>query len=127
METQNHERRKHTRYKAHENVLAFNEDTLAEVIDISSGGISCRCLTSIDNPIAAVTHIDVLNCDQGTSVQGLTGKMIRSSEKAISESLSSTRIFYFSLQFTDMNDNQFVQLFQFIVDNCETKPTSSTH
>jgi hypothetical protein len=108
------ERRKHPRYKMNKNILSISEDVLAEVVDISEAGISCKCLASFDKLLIQIYKIELLNCELGTSVEGLHGRLIRSSNRAISLALSSTIIMNFSLEFQDLTQIKRKQLFQFI-------------
>ena len=108
------ERRKHPRYKMNKNVLSISEDVLAEVVDISGAGISCKCLASFDKLLAQIHKIELLNCGLGTSVKGLHGRLVRSSIRALSLASPSTMIMNFSLEFQDLTQIKRRQLFQFI-------------
>ena len=119
------ERRKHPRFRMNPDVLSINQDILAEVVDISNCGVSCRCLASSDKPMAAITEIELLNCKIGTSVDCLPCRMVRSSKKTISEAFTSTMIMQFSVEFQNLTGPQRNQLDQFIKDNSlvETLPS----
>ena len=117
MDTAYNERRKHPRYRVNKDVLSINKDILAEVLDISNCGMSGRCLTSTHMPLTAITEIDILNCELGTSIEGLPCRMVRSSKKTISDALTSTMIMNFSLEFQHLTRNQNFKLDQFIKDN----------
>ena len=118
MDTVGNERRKHPRYRVNKDVLSINQDVLAEVIDISNSGMACRCLTSTDKPLTAITEIELLNCELGTSIESLHCRMVRSSNKTISGAFTSTMIMHFSLEFQNITGSQHQQLDQFIKDNC---------
>jgi hypothetical protein len=129
MEVMQRERRKHPRYRMNRDVLSLNRDILAEVVNISASGMSGRCLTSVSRPLSAITEIDILNCERGTSVEGLPCRMVRSSERSISEALTSTKILNFSLEFHYLTDNQCLRLNTFIKDNhlVETSASPAGH
>lgn len=109
-------RRKYPRYKMNENILSINGDILAEVIDISRSGISCKCLASVDKAITGIDEIELFNCQFGTSVKGLLCKWVRSSIKTISPTSPLMMIMNFSLKFEDLTQIKQEQLFQFIKD-----------
>ena len=117
MDVVQRERRRHPRYKVNRDVLSINQDILAEVLDISNSGMSCQCLTSTQKPLTAVTEIDLLNCELGTSIEGLSCRMVRSSKKTISDALTSTMIMNFSLEFQHVTRKQHSILDKFIKDN----------
>jgi hypothetical protein len=127
METLSPERRKHPRYKMSKNVLAINQDILAEVIDISNGGMACQCLSSTDRPLAVISDIEILNCELGTSIEGLSCRMVRSSNKTISDTFTSTMIMNFIIEFQNVTSKQFKQLDQFIKDNSLLEAAASIH
>jgi c-di-GMP-binding flagellar brake protein YcgR len=113
------ERRKHPRYKMNENVLSISEGVLAEVEDISVSGISFRYQTSADDQLRKAYDILLLNCQLGTSVEGLSGRLIRSGDKTISSTLPSKMIMHCSLEFHDLNQMKRQQLGKFIKDGVQ--------
>ena len=127
MGTVRNERREHPRYRVNKDVLSINQDILAEVIDISKCGMSCRCLTSTDRPLTAITEIELLNCELGTSIESLHCRMVRSSQKTISGAFTSTLITHFSLEFQNITGSQRQQLDQFIKDNSLLETNASLH
>lgn len=118
------ERRKYPRYKMNENVLSIGEDVLAEVEDISVSGISFRYQTSADDQVRKAFDIMLLNCQLGTSVEGLSGRLIRSGDKTISPGLPSTMIMHCGLEFHNLNQMKRQQLRKFIKDGvkCGSQP-----
>ena len=127
MDTAGIERRKQPRYRVNKDVLSINHDILAEVIDISACGMSCRCLMSADRPLTTITEIELLNCELGTSIECLPCRMVRSSKKTISDAFTSTVIMNFGLEFQDLTGRQCQQLDQFIADNSLFKPQASSY
>lgn len=127
MDTVRTERRKDPRYRVSTNVLAINQDILAEVIDISNCGMACRCLSSTDRPLTVITNIEILNCELGTSIEGLSCRMVRSNKKSISDVFISTMIMNFILEFQNLTSKQSKQLNQFIKDNSPLETAVSFH
>ena len=77
------ERRKHPRYKKNKNILFVSEDILAEVVDVSESGISCKFLAGFDKLLTQIHQIELLDCELGTSIEGLHVRLVRSSNKTI--------------------------------------------
>jgi hypothetical protein len=96
--------------------LSINDDVLAEAVDISRSGISCKCLASVDILLTKIQKIELLNCELGTSVKGLHGRLVRSNNRPISLASPSTVIMNFSFEFQNLTPIQRKQLFQFIKD-----------
>lgn len=108
------ERRKHPRYKTNKNILFVNKDILAEVVDVSGSGISCAFLARYDRIFTQIHQIQLLDCELGTSIEGLHGRLVRSSNKAISFASPLMMIMNFSVEFQDLTQLQSKRLFQFI-------------
>ncbi len=117
MNTVQKERRKNIRYRVNKDVLSISKDILAEVIDISPSGMGCKCLRNSDIPLSQINEIDIMNCEVGTSVEGLQCKLVRSSEKTISDALTSTIIVDFGIEFIGASESQRKQLHKFIKEN----------
>ena len=111
------ERRRYPRYRVNQDVLSVNQDILAEVIDISECGISCRCLAYTAIPLDTNIEIGLLNCELGTSIEYLPCRIVRRSKKAILDDFASTIIMNFSLDFMNLASKQLKLLGQFIKDN----------
>lgn len=95
-------------------VVSFNKDILAEVVDISESGMLCRCPASVDKSLNKIDEIELLNCALGTSITGLHCRLVHSRKKPISPAPQSTMIMNFSLEFLDLTRMKHKQLFQFI-------------
>ena len=117
MDTVHKERRRNVRYKMNKNVLSISQDILAEVLDISYCGMGCKCLTNSEKPLGPITEIELLNCELGTSIEGLPCSLVRSREKTISEVFTSTKIVNFGLEFTRIDEHQRKLLVLFIKEN----------
>jgi len=108
------ERRKYPRYQTNKNILCISEDILAEVVDVSGSGISCKFLARCDKLLAQTHLIELLDCELGTSIKGLFGRLVRCSNKAISLASPLMMIMNFSLEFQNLTQIQRKQLFHFI-------------
>jgi c-di-GMP-binding flagellar brake protein YcgR len=117
MDTVQKERRRHIRYRMDKNVLSISDDILAEVLDISTCGMGCQGLTSCEKPLTEINEIEILNCELGTSVEGLHCRLVRTRERAISDALTSTMIVNFGLEFQGLSETQRKKLHLFIKDN----------
>ena len=103
------ERRKNPRLRPSTYALSANEEILAEIIDISNCGISCRCLTG-NNKLPGIIEMGLLNCTFGKSVENLSCRMVRSNRVT-----ANRKTFVdFSLEFLNLTSRQLSQLDQFI-------------
>ncbi len=118
------DRRRHIRYRVNKNVLSVGEDILGEVLDISNCGIGGQCLASADNPLDEINEIEILNCDIGSSVEGIRCKLVRSRGKNISDAVTSTMVVNFGLEFSRLTEIQRKKLHQFIKDNTLREATA---
>ncbi len=109
------ERRRHPRYTLGNDALLYNQEHFAEILNISIGGIACRCLIESSGFSNKVNHVDLLDCNGGINVQGLKCRRVR---KSVSQSVSDhnrhlTREHFF--EFIDLSESQTEELEQFIV------------
>lgn len=109
------ERRKYPRYKMNEEILSISEGVLAEAVDISGSGISCKCLANDEKLLAEIHTIELLNCELGTSVKGFHCRLVRYNNIAVSPA-SQAMMLNFSLKFQELTQTKRKQLFQFIKD-----------
>ncbi|WP_163339356.1 PilZ domain-containing protein [Desulfopila sp. IMCC35008] len=99
------ERRRHIRYNVQQDALFYNQEHFAEIINISRSGIACRCMVESEIFSPVLTNIDLLDCNGGMFVQGLSCRRIRRhSPKQIPVHLHHyhTRDCYF--EFVDLQD-----------------------
>lgn len=118
MDTVHNERRSYPRYRVHTYALSVNADILAEIVDISNCGMSCRYLTSNNKSLPDITEMGILNCESGNFVQNLSCRMVRSSQETVSDTLPMTVSIIFILKFHDLASEQRKQLDQFINSAC---------
>ncbi len=110
------ERRKHTRYMMNNNIMSISEDILAEAVDISGSGISCKCLASAGKLLPKIQTIELLNCELGTSVKGLHSRLVRCDDIQVLPVSPSMMFLNFSLEFQGLTQIKRKHLFQFIKD-----------
>ena len=115
------EQREYPRYKINKDVLSISEDVMAEVVDISRSGISFQCPTIVGKRIIKINKILLLNCQFGTSVEELTCRLVRSSNKILSQTLPAKMIMNCGLEFHLLSQRKHKQLIQFIKKCCDLK------
>lgn len=76
------ERRKYKRFKALHDTLLCCDENLAEIIDISSGGIACRKLVGMKDTVTSLEDVELLNCVSGIALQGVECRRV---ERMVSE------------------------------------------
>lgn len=115
VETQ-HERRRHIRYNVQQDALFYNQEHFAEIINISRSGVACRCMVESEVFSPVLNNIDLLDCNGGMYVQGLSCRRIRrNSPKQIPVHRRHyhTRDCYF--EFVDLQDEHEEDIEKFIL------------
>ncbi len=115
-----YERRKHPRYTMNKQIMSISEEVLAEAVDISGSGISCKCLAKDDKLLTEIHTIELLNCELGTSVKGLHSRLVRRNNIAPASLLMMS--LNFSLEFHGLTHTKRKQLFQFIKEGVMNNP-----
>ena len=109
------ERRRYPRYTVGSDALLYNQEHFAEILNISIGGIACRCLLESDGFSSEVNNVDLLDCNGGTNVQGLKCRRVRkSAPKSLQEHGSDLTNEHF-FEFIDLSKTQTEELQQFIL------------
>lgn len=108
------ERRRHPRFVMGQDALLYNRDVFAEIVDISMGGIACQCLVHGEDYGAPMTDIDLLDCDAGMHVKGLSCRLVRDREVPLQDAVGLTHMHTWFLEFTDLSERQREQLAWFI-------------
>ena len=111
----NRDRRRHPRYSVERNALLYNQEHFAEILNISVGGLACRCLVESDIFGSEVNNVDLLDCNGGKNVQGLKCRRVRHGvQKAEQEhDRYLTREHFF--EFVDLCEEKTDELLQFIL------------
>lgn len=108
------ERRKFKRYPIHQNSMICNEESLAEVLDISKGGLACRNFVGLHGASDILTDVELLNCEIGLSVQGLNCRLVRSKDREGGTRVQSDQEPDCFLEFVELSDMQANALGTFI-------------
>ena len=103
------ERRRYIRFKPSAYSVSVCEEILAEIIDISKGGVLCSCLTDISK-ICEINELCLLDCENGSSVDNLKCRLVRTNTEIKGEE----QIFTFSLEFKKITSNQRSDIEKFI-------------
>jgi hypothetical protein len=111
------ERRRHPRFMVGQDALLYNHNVFAEILDISMGGVACQCLVHGEDYGAPMADIDLLDCDAGKHVKGLSCRLVRDREVPLQDEAGLTHMHTWFLEFTDLSEWQREQLARFIA-NC---------
>jgi len=79
MKLSNIDRRQYVRYPLRERLLCFDHQSLigvSHVADISEAGVCCVSLSEVTCPLTWVDSIELYDCKNDITVQGLKGKMV---------------------------------------------------
>ncbi len=108
------DRRRYTRYPVRHDTLLYNESSLAEIYDISSGGMACRHVVGLVDDTEVITDVEILNCLMGFHVEGLCCRKVRDismHDHAEKPELNKADCFF---EFVGLNKQQEEQLSRFI-------------
>ncbi|WP_136807537.1 PilZ domain-containing protein [Desulfosediminicola flagellatus] len=108
------ERRKFKRYPIHQNSMLCNEESLAEVLDISKAGLACRNFVGLEGASGILSDVELLNCEIGLSVQGLKCRLVRSQERKGNTLVQNNQGPDCFLEFVELSDMQANALGTFI-------------
>ncbi len=64
------------KYEVKQNVLLFNKSNFAEIVDLHESGATCRALTDFSVEENLYMDIELLNCDVGMHVAGISCKLV---------------------------------------------------
>lgn len=101
--------------KAALNILLLNENSIAEIIDFSERGATCRVFTSSAAREFEEHGVDLFNCLAGQHLKGLPCKVIYSVRQTIGAGSEDHKTIY-QVEFPDLSDDQKRALNQFIED-----------
>ena len=108
------ERRKYQRYPVNQDTLMYNNDSLAEILDISFGGFVCKGQVGSDDQQALLTDVELLNCTIGQNINGLRCRKVRS-HRAIQDAESAGYLSSdYGFEFVQLSPGQVTELRRFI-------------
>lgn len=71
------ERRRAARVQVHQDTLLYNQDSFAEILDISSKGLACRSHVGMAKGSEVISGLELLNCEIGLNVRGVNCRRVR--------------------------------------------------
>lgn len=108
------ERRRFKRYPIQQNSMLCNERSLAEIFDISSGGLACRNFIGVQDTSDTLNDVEIINCEIGLSVQGLKCRLVRTKNLTDTPAGKNNQEADCFLEFVGLNDVQSSALGTFI-------------
>ncbi len=114
------ERRKYERKKVDGSLIMYNEKMYAEIIDISKGGLLCKCRVRPKKMFSPVFDVEILDRDSGKFVKGLSGVLIRCDELQAQDVDAPEVVLDFGIEFKNMTEEKENLLDQFITSRLST-------
>lgn len=71
------ERRRAARFQVCQDTLLYNQDSFAEILDISSRGLACKSYVGMANGSEVISGLELLNCEIGLNVRGVSCRRVR--------------------------------------------------
>ena len=96
------EKRHFIRHPANGWLLFFDAQSkidMAQVVNISQGGVFCASLADTSCPLATFEEIELYDCHNHFSIEGLRGKILRSEYQNSADEKGALRCFTFGLEF----------------------------
>ena len=110
-----------TRHAVKQNVLLFNQSSFAELIDIDETGAPCRALMDFGGMENPRMDIELLNCDAGMHVKGISCRLVHNGrEKGSSDSIYKETC---TLEFPELSHQKRAELEKFIERSCRRMQT----
>ncbi len=111
------ERRKHQRFEALDNVLALNNSSFGQVINMSMGGLRIKYLLRRNDPFLHSFAISLLNHAGDTYIDSLPCKVVSFHDSGPICPPMSLFIREAGVMFTDLTSSQSNLLADFLLDN----------
>lgn len=113
------DRRQSPRYRVCQDTLLYNQDSFAEIIDISLRGVACKSHVGLGEGVEVISGVELLNCNLGLVIEGLNCRKVRHCSTTNGGQLigDSGMICYYA--FTAMDNSQAAALDTFIVTCAE--------
>jgi hypothetical protein len=102
------------RFKVRENILVYNEQTFADIIDISEKGLSYRYLHNLGDNSRPVSRIDLFNSSNHVHLRNIPCHPVHTRDKAISSIHPTTVLRTCGVEFIRLDKTMLKQLKQFI-------------
>ncbi len=111
------------RHAVKQNVLLFNQSNFAELIDIDEKGATCRALIDFQAFETPDMDIELLNCDAGMHVKGISCRLVQNNQenKSSFKPVETTC----TLEFPELSQQKREELEKFIERSCRDIQTPS--
>lgn len=100
----------------YQNTLLFNQNSFAEILNISCSGLACRGHV-MPNQADVDSEMELLNCDLGLNVQGLRCRRVRWETDGATDGRQGVEESVWFYEFADLNSSKKAELDRFI-DTC---------
>jgi hypothetical protein len=108
------ERRRTARFQVCHDTLVYNQDSFAEILNISFGGLACRRHVGMAEGPEVISDLELLNCDAGKNLRGLSCRRVRRCKTTADDrNVQSGQVVCY-YEFVDLNASQFRELADFI-------------
>ena len=107
------EKRRFVRHPASGWLLFFDTQSqidMAQVVNISQGGVFCASLAEASCPLATFEEIELYDCHNHYSIEGLCGKILRREYQISADAKTAIRCFTFGLEFLHITPAQLYQI-----------------
>lgn len=115
MDSVQHERRAHPRFKVKNGTYLYNESIFAEILNISKGGVLCKFLTDFQDQMTPVTNIDLISIPDKTCIQNIPTTDLNYFDPRAVKLLAMASIRESRLKFRAINSSIFEKIQQFIL------------
>lgn len=107
------ERRRFPRRQVFRDTLLYNQNSFAEILDISCGGIACRGHV-MPAQSEADSELELLNCDLGLNVQGLRCRRVRWDSNGATTGRQKVEESVWFYEFAELSNGKRAELDRFI-------------
>lgn len=107
------EKRRFTRHPVNGWLLFFDTQCqidMAQVVNISQGGVFCASLAEASCPLDTFDELELYDCHNHFSIEGLCGKILRSEYQDSVDKNSAIRCFTFGLEFLHITPAQLAMI-----------------
>lgn len=115
------ERRRAARFQVRQDTLLYNQDSFAEIIDISSKGLACRSHVGMAMGSEVISGLELLNCEIGLNVRGLNCRRVRDCMTTADDRHAQSEQVVCYYEFVSLDSMQVHELANFI-ESCAREP-----